>query len=960
MDKKTPEVGLNESGEKDEFKTRLIPEQAKQPVAPIASSSPYFSQPSSVDLLSVYSIKSKIGVGGMGSVYLALDRRLGRYVAIKRLKAELRDELAVRRRFLHEAKAAAALNNVHIVHIYSIGEDSAGPYIVMEYVESALPKTDISGPCPPQSLEQYVNQNGPFKLDDALSFLLKIGHAIEAAHAGGVIHRDLKPSNILMDAAGEPKIVDFGLARLTRPDEVSDLTVKGDKFISLGYGAPEQESDATLSDERADVYGLGALLYFSLSGKNPRFFREEDLPTSVRPLVCKALATERAMRYQTVASFDAALTALLVEAKTERPTVKTTWRCKWCDTINPLSTRFCGECGWDGRELCRECGEDQQVGTLFCGVCGANAREYESTFIMLRKIRNAIESHQYEWAVNVASQPMTFDPVGPNGRQMRQEIQSLGETAQKRHQRREQLRAIIATEMAAENFERARRFIQEFRELSSSQDAFFDELSSIPAKILTRDLLRVNQAFMAKDWDLGERLLYTMSMVDDDGMPERARLLRVLGRHKRHSVLAKFVGITSFLAVLYLLITPVMIRLDLPGARAIGRPMLQLSRMPRIGAAITGYLSLWDVKNFEEYFSGKEKIEPVSLCVNEDKALTPTLSLLQKEFNLQMKAVENDLSITEKEWAGEYVRALTKLREQSRADGSFDGWKLVDQELMRFSESRVLLPESTKVASILASTQATFRLLRDKRRAPIFRKQVAVTRAYIEDLHSHVTELTKSGEMTEAEFFSGILKSTYSDPRYLDAEAALAQYDARNPEGTISNYNEIVAESHQSDIILNPRNQYEEAHRKAVDDYASAVERWQSDYLKALEELSGQRQREGDFIGLQLSSAEMSRFELNREVSESIALSESTHLNQLRDRFRKQRVSIEDSFANAVVSAANTFDETLAELASRHTKAGEIEAAALAMSERRHLATRSEVVASRERLATKNKTHPRK
>lgn len=279
---------------------------------------------------------------------------------------------------------------------------------------------------------------------------------------------------------------------------------------------------------------------------------------------------------------------------------------------------------------------------------------------------------------------------------------------------------------------------------------------------------------------------------------------------------------------------------------------------------------------------------------------------------------------------------------------------------MRFSESRALLSEGTKVPSIFASTQAAFRALRDKRRAAIFRKQVTVTRAYIEDLDRNMSELTKNGKMAEAEFFSGILKTTKSDPRYLDAETTLAQYDARNPEGTLTNYDGIMADSNQSDIILKPRNQYEETQRRALDAHSSALEKWQADYLKALEELSGQRQREGDFIGLQLSSAEISRFESDRMIPESTLFSESTHLNELRDRFRKQRVSIEDNFANAVVSAANAFDEALAELASRHTKAGEIQAAALAMSERRHLAMRSEVVASRERLAVKNKTQPRK
>ncbi len=960
MEEKTTRTAAGVSGETDAFKTRLIPEQAKQPVAPVASSSPYFAPSGSVDLHAVYSIRGKIGSGGMGSVYLALDKRLGRYVAIKRLKAELRDEIAVRRRFLHEAKAAAALNNVHIVHIYSIGEDSDGPYIVMEYVESALPKTDLEGPCPPQTLEQYVAQNGPFKLDDALSLMLKIGHAMEAAHAGGVIHRDLKSSNILMDAAGEPKIVDFGLARLTRSDEVSDLTVQGDKFLSLGYGAPEQESDATLTDERADVYGLGALLYFTLTGKNPRYFREEDLPTSVRPLICKALATDRDMRYQTVASFDAALTALLVEAKTERPTVKTTWRCKWCDTINPLSTRFCGECGWDGREQCRECGEDQQVGTQFCGVCGANARDYESAFTLLRKIRNAIESRQYEWAVNYASQPMTFEPVGPTGRQMLEEIQSLGATARKRHRRREQLRAIIATEMAVENYERAQRFIQEFRELSSSQDAFSEELSSIPSKSQKRDLLRVHKAFMTQDWDLGERLMHTMATVDADGIPERARLLRVLGRHKRRVILAKGAGTASVITVLYLLFIPAVIRLDVPSAQIVGRPALLLSRVPTIGAALSGYASLWGVEDLQSYYVGGTNFVLPSLSLDLAKSLPPTLSLLQKDFTLQMKAVDNDLSAIEKEWGDDYVRALTELREQNRAAGNFEGWKIVDQELTRFSESRALLAESTKVPALLAPTQATFRALRAKRRAAIFRKQVAVTRAYIDDLVRNVSELTKNGKMSEAEFFSEILKSIQTDPDYLGAEATLAEYDSRNPEGAMSNYPGMMSEFNQSDVIFKPRSTYEETRQKARDDLSAAVEKWQTDYLKALEELSGQRQREGDFIGLQFASAEISRFELDRVIPESSPSSESVHLDHLREKFRKQRGVIDDNFASAVASSADEYDKALSELASRHTKAGEIEAAALAMSERRHLAMLPEVIESRERVAAKTKSQSRK
>lgn len=599
---KTSDVRTDEVG----FETQIIPQQARRHVAPVAPSQ--FQGADKAGDLGNYSLRAKIGAGGMGVVYLAVDKRLGRYVAIKRLKKDLRSDNSIRRRFLHEAKAAAALNNVHIVHIYSIGEDADGPYIVMEYVEGALPKTDSDAPCPPQTLEQYVDSNGPFSIEDGAVFLLKIGHAIEAAHAAGVIHRDLKPSNVLMDSAGEPKIVDFGLARLTLPGASTDLTVPGDKFISIGYGAPEQETDAAVSDERADVYGLGAIFYFILTGKNPRYFREEDLPVSVRPLVCKALETDRDERFQSVAGFNAALKSMLAESKTERPTVKTTWRCKWCDTINPLSKRFCGECGWDGREQCRECGADQQVGIQFCGVCGANARDYENAIAALRKLKGAVESRQYDWAINYASQPLAFEPVGPNGREMLEEFRTLGANAQNRLRRRDQLSEIIGIEMSAENFERAKRFIEEYRTLSPTKDAFEEELESIPDKTRNRDCLRIAKAFASKDWQLGERLLVTLN--DPGGKREAAvsSLWRTLRRHKRHIFSIRLVVAVIAIFLLYLMLLPPIIQLGIPGKSFAKSFSARVLNKPRAGALLLKYAGLWGMD--EAAMRGNSDVKP--------------------------------------------------------------------------------------------------------------------------------------------------------------------------------------------------------------------------------------------------------------------------------------------------------------------------------------------------------------
>ena len=312
---------------------RLIPDSSSEPptVRIGASDEPVFDEPRNDKLFDQYTIYSKIGNGGMGVVYLARDRRLGRFVAIKRLNSQAQSIPSLRQRFLHEARAVATLSHVHIVHIYALGEDEDGPFIVMEYVagpdETDVKKEASAGglvqPNPPLTLEQYVSRHGQLSTDEAVELLLKIGRAVAYAHASGVIHRDLKPSNVLLDKSNEPKIVDFGLARLMRKEE-SKLTVPGEKLLSLGYGAPEQESDASLSDERADVYGLGALLYFAITGQNPRYFREQDVPVPLRDVVVKALATDREQRWQSSVAFNEALHHIQTKTRVETPTVKTT------------------------------------------------------------------------------------------------------------------------------------------------------------------------------------------------------------------------------------------------------------------------------------------------------------------------------------------------------------------------------------------------------------------------------------------------------------------------------------------------------------------------------------------------------------------------------------------------------------------------------------------------------------
>ena len=408
-------------------------------VALESSGAPATGTAEGVPLSSLYAIQSKIGGGGMGVVYLAKDLKLGRYVALKRLNAQSNANAGLRKRFLNEARAVAALNHIHIVHIYALGEDADGPYIAMEYVSGPAATTgsrQLSGdpalPHAPVSLDRQVAENGQYTVNEAVDLLVKITKAVAYAHANGVIHRDLKPSNILLDETGEPKIVDFGLAHLKASD-ASKLTVPGEKLLSLGYGAPEQETDASVSDERADIYGLGGILYFAITGQNPRYFREQDIPASLREALTKALATDREQRWPSANAFLEALIAVQSRTKVEPSPAKTTWRCKWCDTVNPVTIRFCSECGWDGTEACPECGSENFVGMQYCGKCGADLRVYESMSSLAAKMRAAVDGDEYEKALMLATRAQGFDPAGPSGRAIEKDIAQLRDHARKRH-----------------------------------------------------------------------------------------------------------------------------------------------------------------------------------------------------------------------------------------------------------------------------------------------------------------------------------------------------------------------------------------------------------------------------------------------------------------------------------------------------------------------------------------------
>src|SRR5689334_8274141 len=206
-----------------------------------------------------YEILGLIGAGGMGEVYRARDARLGRDVAVKVLPASFSSDHDRLQRFAQEARAAAALNHPNILSIFDIGEDTGAPYVVSELLEG-------------ETLRQKL-QSGPLTLRKASEAATQMANGLAAAHEKGIVHRDLKPENLFLTADGRLKILDFGLAKLTRPESTSPeaatvqvATDPGTVMGTVGYMSPEQVRGKN-ADHRSDIFAFGAILYEMLSGK---------------------------------------------------------------------------------------------------------------------------------------------------------------------------------------------------------------------------------------------------------------------------------------------------------------------------------------------------------------------------------------------------------------------------------------------------------------------------------------------------------------------------------------------------------------------------------------------------------------------------------------------------------------------------------------------------------------------
>ena len=208
-----------------------------------------------------YDLLSEIARGGMGVVYKAKQKGLDRFVAMKMVLSNQVGSTSAQQRFLQEAKSAAAIDHPNVVPIYDCGEIDGRLYFTMAYVE---------GP----NLKHYVDDFAPLAVSKATSLFMQIVAGVAVAHVKGIIHRDLKPANVLIDPDGRPRVTDFGLAKKT--SDGGELTVAGQVLGTPAYMAPEQARNSKDVGPQADVYALGAIYYFLLTGRAP--FTAESIP----------------------------------------------------------------------------------------------------------------------------------------------------------------------------------------------------------------------------------------------------------------------------------------------------------------------------------------------------------------------------------------------------------------------------------------------------------------------------------------------------------------------------------------------------------------------------------------------------------------------------------------------------------------------------------------------------------
>ena len=203
-----------------------------------------------------FEVEERIGSGGMGAVFRAMDTELSRHVALKVLHPSIAADPSLVARFRNEARACAQLNHDNLARVFFSGEQDGVHYIAYEFADGL-------------TIKELISQHDRISTEDTVNYAIQATLALGHVDAAGIVHRDIKPSNIILTRQGRVKVVDLGLARRDTNDSVGDLTVAGTTLGTFDYISPEQARDPRTADIRSDIYSLGCTIYHMLTGQPP-------------------------------------------------------------------------------------------------------------------------------------------------------------------------------------------------------------------------------------------------------------------------------------------------------------------------------------------------------------------------------------------------------------------------------------------------------------------------------------------------------------------------------------------------------------------------------------------------------------------------------------------------------------------------------------------------------------------
>jgi tetratricopeptide (TPR) repeat protein/transposase-like protein len=313
-------------------------------------------------------IIEKLGEGGFGAVYKAMDQNLARPVALKVMLQSLTSSQEFVQKFIREAITAAQLNHPNIVAIHKVGRDEKRGihYLIMELLEG-------------KTLEHIIQDKGVLKPEEAVPLMLQASEALAAAHDKKIVHRDIKPENIMVDKRGVVKIMDFGLAKVVQPD------MKSTKVMGTPHYMSPEQFEGKQVDGRTDIYSLGVTFYYILSkarpyeGTNtvqiiyailtsdPKSLIEvaPSTPPEIWTIIQKMIAKKPDERYLDFRDVRKDILAYQEKSLADRVT------CPQCGAKNQRGKKFCRQCGGNLQVKCPACNADEVAGAQTCGSCGA-------------------------------------------------------------------------------------------------------------------------------------------------------------------------------------------------------------------------------------------------------------------------------------------------------------------------------------------------------------------------------------------------------------------------------------------------------------------------------------------------------------------------------------------------------------------------------------------------------------